>query len=441
MIFKKKGVEKNLQLFEQLDDKVIQDFIKGDTSAFEKVYTTYQQYIYKLAYQFFSDQEMAKDIVQETFLKAYRYRKQLKSIKAVTVWLQRICYSCCLDIYRKKKVDSSGYSDGYMSETLDDLSSIHQPEVIQQMKLQEVKNTVVEIIDELRPEFKTIAYLRFFEELKYKEIADITGMEVESIGMYVQRTRKQIVKKLTERGYSNSSCLSIVTIPFLIDFYQEYANQMPQLSSENNVEIKKNIKNEIKKTKKLDFKYSYVLIVVSVIVAGSAIFYKSDNFMKGAAPMTEENVTIENIIYNKELTNQPLKINVITTNDNYDQILINKKQTTTVQKNGEYLIELMKNNKAVDNQKIIITNIDRDIPIVTNETYDGNQVVLSIADRDSGINYSQIEFLEHGAKSSRLKIDQNKSTITLNSNISKDNILKIPDLAGNVLNVNVSFYE
>ena len=426
-----------MKSFEPIDEKLIKSFVKGDQAAFEKVYEIYQKYVYRLAYQFFNNEELAKDAVQETFLKAFRSRKQLKTSKAIVTWLNRICYSCCLDIYRKSKVDSIGYYEDSASERIEFLKSKKDIDLTKQLYQQDAKNAIIDILEELRPEYKTIAYLRFFEELKHKEIAEITGMDVKSIGTYIQRVKAIIIKKLNERGFSKSSCLSVITIPFLIEFYEEFTKTIPSLPAHEDTIIRQNLKEECK-NKKPGFKNSYLLIAFTALLSGGVLVYKNTNIINEIFPIHK--VAIINVEYNRELTNQSLKINVVTSNENYDQILINHEIASEVKSNGEHLIELMKNGEVVDSRIIKITNIDKEIPEVTSEVYDGDKVLLTINDKDSGIDYTKIKLLENGEESKRIDVNEKNATILIKRDVSIDNVLKIPDLAGNVLNVHISFY-
>lgn len=426
-----------MKSFEPIDEKLIKSFVRGDQAAFEKVYEIYQKYVYRLAYQFFNNEELAKDAVQETFLKSFRSRKQLKTSKAIVTWLNRICYSCCLDIYRKSKVDSIGYYEDSASERIEFLEIKKDIDLTKQLYQQDAKNAIIDILEELRPEYKTIAYLRFFEELKHKEIAEITGMDVKSIGTYIQRVKAIIIKKLNERGFSKSSCLSIITVPFLIEFYEEFTKISPSLSAHEDMIIRQNLKEECK-NKKTEFKISYLFLAFTALLSGGVLVCKNTNIINEIFPI--HNVSIINIEYDRELTNQSLKINVVTSNENYDQILIDHESTSEVKNNGEHLIELMKNDEVIDSRIIKITNIDKEIPEVTSEVYDGDNVVLTIKDKDSGIDFTKIKLFENGEESKLIDVNEKNATILIKRDVSIDNVLKIPDLAGNVLNVNISFY-
>ena len=78
------------------------DFQSGDTEAFNPLVLKYQKKIYSLMYQRVRDQEAAKDLCQEVFLKAFKALPNFKGGSAFYSWIYRIAINCSIDFQRQR---------------------------------------------------------------------------------------------------------------------------------------------------------------------------------------------------------------------------------------------------------------------------------------------------------------------------------------------------
>src|SRR5947199_6063130 len=76
----------------------------GDTNAFRVLVERHSRALFRLAYRMTGNQEDAEDLVQETFLRAYKQIGKFDGRSAFTTWLYRICANCSLDLSRSRKV-------------------------------------------------------------------------------------------------------------------------------------------------------------------------------------------------------------------------------------------------------------------------------------------------------------------------------------------------
>src|SRR5579884_1109394 len=76
---------------------------KGDQNAFRLLVERHSTAIFRLAYRMTSNEQDAEDVVQETFLRAYKQIARFDSRSAFGTWLYRICANCALDLIRKRK--------------------------------------------------------------------------------------------------------------------------------------------------------------------------------------------------------------------------------------------------------------------------------------------------------------------------------------------------
>ena len=127
-----------------------------------------QQTYYRLAYSYVKNKENALDIVQEAILKALRSIDRLDEVNYMKTWLYRIIVNTAIDFIRKHQRVSTMEDDnlqGHLPFSENELSDLD----------------LQEAVDQLPPMYKTIIILRFFEDLKIDEIADITGDNVNTV--------------------------------------------------------------------------------------------------------------------------------------------------------------------------------------------------------------------------------------------------------------------
>lgn len=427
-----------MNLKEYLDDKTIEQFKQGDQFAFEKIYNNFHVHVYRMAYQFFKNEDKAKDIVQDTFMLVYKYRKNLKNNNGICNWIQKITYTNCVAQYRKNKNDSFGHLydlEEFLPETYEDEKKYKAVDLVQ---LKEANDAVIEIIEKLQPAWRTVAYLRFFEELSIKEIAEITNSTTGTVGSQIQRIKNILKKELNDRGYTKETCLSVILLPNLVGTYQSFVNSNINISEESSQVLFENLKKDTVQKKK-NTPTPYVVLALSILTSIGVMSLKNGDIQ--IFSNNSKLSAIAEVQYNGEFTNQPIKISVKTTNDNYDEVLMNKSDSLVVDKNGKYLIELMKDKTVIDSKEIDISNLDRDIPIVIKEIYDGNKVELTLQDLESGIDFSGIELYANDEKSENLTINEEHAVIYIQKVPNTNFILKVPDNVGNVLQVNINFYD
>ncbi|WP_342514184.1 RNA polymerase sigma factor [Sporosarcina sp. FSL K6-1522] len=117
---------------------------------------------YRLSYSYVKNKENALDIVQESILKALRSIDRLDDISYLKTWFYRIIVNTAIDFIRKHQ---------RMTVMDDDILDIHLPQLEDEMTDMDLQNA----INQLPPKYKSIIILRFFEDLKIDEIAEVTG--------------------------------------------------------------------------------------------------------------------------------------------------------------------------------------------------------------------------------------------------------------------------
>lgn len=127
--------------------------------------------IYKFAYGYVKNQEMALDLVHESIVKAIQKRDTLGEEQYLKTWFYRILINECITTLRKNK-------------KITFIDELKENECIEQINDFVTKNEYIDLydaIDELPPKLKTIIMLRYFEDMKLDEIAEITKTNLSTI--------------------------------------------------------------------------------------------------------------------------------------------------------------------------------------------------------------------------------------------------------------------
>jgi len=174
------------------DRLLIQKAKDGDVQAFESLFYRYQTKVLNLAFRIVGDQDCAKDVTQETFIRIYHSLKQFKNEKKFFSWLYRITINVCYDFLRKENrfrhssIDEQVANSTIMSEQKNEKS--------------ELVEKIYEMINLLSTQQKTTFILRETEGLKCKEIAKVMECPVGTVRSHLFHARKKL-KELMQKNY------------------------------------------------------------------------------------------------------------------------------------------------------------------------------------------------------------------------------------------------
>ena len=151
---------------------------------------------YNLARWMMKNEPDARDVVQDAYLKAFRYFRSFHGDSG-RAWLLRIVRNVCYDALRAR--DSQ-----HKIISLDEETAAEVPDSKPTPNVLAIQNStklrIREALEALPLEFKTVIILREFDECSYKEISDITGVPVGTVMSRLCRARRQLAALLQEEG-------------------------------------------------------------------------------------------------------------------------------------------------------------------------------------------------------------------------------------------------
>lgn len=160
----------------------------GDRDAFEELVRRTTNSTYTLALRLTNSEEDARDVVQETYLRAYRGLKNYRGDAAFTTWLYRICANCSSTFlttrgrHRHSDIDEIG--------EIVDLSA--SADVERQSEAAELKDQVADALAQLPPRLRAVIVLRDVYDLPHEAIASELGISVSAAKVRLHRARHKL---------------------------------------------------------------------------------------------------------------------------------------------------------------------------------------------------------------------------------------------------------
>ncbi|MGY3714722.1 sigma-70 family RNA polymerase sigma factor [Sutcliffiella cohnii] len=165
------------------------DNIEKD-SLLETMMITYGDQLTRLAYSYVRDKEIAKDLVQDVFIKSYINWEKFRHESSVKTWLYRITINTAKDYlkswsYRKLKV-----SELYQFNTKSNASS--EDEALHNWEKNNVKHTIFD----LPTKYREVIFLYYYEEFTIKEISELMNIPMSTVKTRLGRGKSKLKEKL-----------------------------------------------------------------------------------------------------------------------------------------------------------------------------------------------------------------------------------------------------
>lgn len=163
----------------------------GNREAMQTLFVRNQKRIFSVALNFFGgNDELAKDITQQVFLKLLTKLENFRAEAEFTTWLYRITVNLCVDETRKTRrflsfSDFFGFGEPRTRRTPDD-----------KLLKKEVSDEVRRVIAELKPKYRLPILLKYSEGLSYEEIARVLDCSIGTVSSRLNRGHKMLAGKL-----------------------------------------------------------------------------------------------------------------------------------------------------------------------------------------------------------------------------------------------------
>ena len=195
-------INPNLSEKAQQDYRLVQKAKKGDQQAYAELMGRYRDSIYYMLLKMVNNTSDAEDLMIEAFGKAFKSIDQYTPSFAFSTWLFKIATNNCIDFIRKRR--TSTISIDQTSEDQDTQSIIIQsdtPDPEEHMIIDQRIKLLRDVVSKLKPRYKTLVELRYFNEYSYEEISDELELPIGTVKAQLFRARELLYNILK---YTNS---------------------------------------------------------------------------------------------------------------------------------------------------------------------------------------------------------------------------------------------
>ncbi|MDR3219815.1 MAG: sigma-70 family RNA polymerase sigma factor [Dysgonamonadaceae bacterium] len=161
------------------DEELVVAYAQGNNSAFDVLLNRHENNVYSYIYFIVRNRELAEDIFQETFVKAIMTIKQGRYTEngKFRAWINRIAHNLIIDNYRQEKNEQTISNDDCEMDLFNN-AKLSEGTIEDEMIRSQILSDVKRLINYLPDNQKEVLILRYYQDLSFKEIADITGASI-----------------------------------------------------------------------------------------------------------------------------------------------------------------------------------------------------------------------------------------------------------------------
>ncbi len=189
-----------MEVNENLSEKARYDYIlvrkavdKGDQKAYAELMSRYRDSIYFMLLKMINNKDDAEDLTIEAFGKAFNRLKQYTPNYAFSTWLFKIASNNCIDWIRKQKKKTFSIDQPIGTDDGDEMTielKGHGPDPAD-VAIRNQKNALMrEVVDKLKPRYKQLVELRYYQEYSYEEIAQELDLPLGTVKAQLFRARE-----------------------------------------------------------------------------------------------------------------------------------------------------------------------------------------------------------------------------------------------------------
>ena len=176
--------------FTLTDEEIASRVQRGDVQAFGALIARYEQKLARYGRRFLAEKEDREDVMQEVFIKAYVNIKDFDPTRRFSPWIYRIAHNEFVNALKKK-----GRATTIPLEPDELLPHPAAPERSdREAHLKEMRAALDGALGTLDPKYREPLILYYFEEMDYREIADVLRSPVSTVGVRLQRGKAMLAK-------------------------------------------------------------------------------------------------------------------------------------------------------------------------------------------------------------------------------------------------------
>ena len=189
----------------KLDLVLVKRAKSGDYQAFDLLVLKYQSRLISTAFKFVKDVQIAEDIVQDSFIKAFKALESFREDSSFYTWIYRIAVNTSKNFLVSKKRKSELLNSDLSEEASYEIEPVeaYSPEDL--LQATQLKKVITETIDQLGEDTRTALTLRELDGLSYEQIADVVNCPVGTVRSRIFRGREVIDEAISQYKHDNKT--------------------------------------------------------------------------------------------------------------------------------------------------------------------------------------------------------------------------------------------
>jgi len=166
-------------LVEMTDEQLVIDYSNGNNLAFDILLSRHKQSVFNYIYFTVRNRELAEDIFQETFIKAIVTIKQGRYTEngKFRAWISRIAHNLIIDHFRQEKNENTVSNDEAPVDLLNN-PMLCDGTIEDRLIKRQITSDIRKLVSYLPDTQREVLEMRYYQDLSFKEIADITGVSI-----------------------------------------------------------------------------------------------------------------------------------------------------------------------------------------------------------------------------------------------------------------------
>ncbi len=166
-------------LKQMTDDLLVSLYLQGNNAAFDILLNRHKDRLFNYIYFIVRSKEVAEDIFQETFVKVITTLQQGRYTNdgKFSAWITRIAHNLVIDQFRAERSENIISNDESEIDLLNDAKLV-EGNIENKLVNEQVLKDVRALVDELPDCQREVVFMRYYQDLSFKEIADITGVSI-----------------------------------------------------------------------------------------------------------------------------------------------------------------------------------------------------------------------------------------------------------------------
>lgn len=177
----------------QADMEIISRVLKGEQNAYAELVNRYQSYVFTLTMRFTKNREDAEEVSQDIFVKAYRSLADFRGASKFSTWLYTIVNTTCITFLRKKRLEVQSLDNEKVFESVENHDSGFNANQVEQKSKVNMVNRAIGMLGHDDAEILTLFYKA---EQSLEEIAQVLGLETNTVKVRLHRARQRLKDKM-----------------------------------------------------------------------------------------------------------------------------------------------------------------------------------------------------------------------------------------------------